>query len=63
MSGSASEPTKILSGPRCETCGGTTRIVSIVPHPRLKRRHVWTLECIACGATRDAEMPAPNRTH
>jgi ribosomal protein L44E len=39
--------------------GGTTRIVQIEPHQRLKRRHVWTLECLKCGRTHRADMPAP----
>jgi hypothetical protein len=54
---------KILAGPRCEQCGGATRIVRIEPHRRLKRRHIWTLECLGCGVTHRAEMPAPARTH
>jgi len=54
---------KILSGPACEKCGGATRIVSIAPHKRLKRRHVWTLECLQCGTGQAVEMPAPQRTH
>ena len=54
---------KVLAGPPCEACGGMTRIVRIEPHQRLKRRHVWLLECMACGANYAADMPAPNRTH
>jgi hypothetical protein len=53
----------VLAGPPCETCGGITRIVRIEPHQRLKRRHVWLLECMVCGASYAAEMPAPSRTH
>jgi hypothetical protein len=63
MACAAPEQRKILAGPRCGACGGTTRIVRIEPHRRLKRRHVWTLECLKCGATHRAEMPAPTRTH
>jgi hypothetical protein len=37
--------------------------VRIEPHRRLKRRHVWTLECLKCGRTHRADMPAPTRTH
>lgn len=59
----ASEQSKILAGPQCEKCGGTTRIVRIEPHQRLKRRHIWTLECLKCGGTHRADMPAPTRTH
>jgi uncharacterized Zn finger protein len=58
-----SEQPKILAGPQCEGCGGTTRIVRIEPHHRLKRRHVWTFECLKCGETHRADMPAPARTH
>ena len=54
---------KILVGPPCETCAGPTRIVRIEPHKRRKRRHVWTLECLACGAPQTAEMPKPPCTH
>ena len=53
----------MLAGPPCEKCGGATRIMSIAPHKRLKRRHVWTLECVGCGAQQTAEMPVPLRTH
>ena len=63
MGSAQSAKQKILAGPPCERCGGTTRILQIAPHRRLKRRHVWTLECLACGTTQDAEMPAPERTH
>jgi rRNA maturation protein Nop10 len=59
----SSEQPKILAGPQCEHCGGTTRIVRIEPHSRLKRRHIWTLECLSCGAAHYVEMPAPTRTH
>lgn len=54
---------KILEGPQCEECGGPTRILRIEPHKRLKRRHVWTLECLSCGATQAVSMPAPQSTH
>lgn len=63
MNQTAISERKILAGPPCEACGGATRIVSIEPHRRLKRRHVWTLECLSCGAEQSAEMPAPDRTH
>jgi len=53
----------MLAGPHCEKCGGPTRIVRIEPHKRLKRRHVWTLECLGCGAAQAANMPAPRSTH
>ena len=35
----------------------------IEPHKRLKRRHVWALECMSCGAEQTADMPAPQRLH
>ena len=54
---------KILAGPQCEECGAPTRIVRIEPHRRLKRRHVWTLECLHCDATQAVSMPAPRYTH
>jgi hypothetical protein len=54
---------KLLAGPPCEACSGPTRIVRIEPHKRLMRRHVWTLECLACGAAQTAEMPKPRNTH
>jgi len=63
MTCAAPQQPKILAGPHCEKCGGATRIVQIEPHRRRKRRHVWTLECLGCGATYRAEMPAPTRTH
>jgi len=63
MKSAAAVEHKILAGPHCEKCGGPTRIVRIEPHKRLKRRHVWTLECLGCGATRAANMPAPRSTH
>ena len=56
-------PRKILAGPPCDKCGGATRIVSIAPHKRLKRRHTWTLECLHCGKEQTVEMPAPRHTH
>jgi len=56
-------PPKMLGGPPCEKCGDATRIVSIAPHGRLKRRHVWSLECLTCGAEQTAEMPRPYRPH
>jgi hypothetical protein len=63
VEGASSNHPKVLAGPPCETCGGVTRIVRIEPHQRLKRRHVWLLECMVCGASYAAEMPAPSRTH
>ena len=59
----SSHQRKILGGPPCEKCGGATRILSIAPHKRLKRRHMWTLECLHCGTEQAVEMPAPRRTH
>jgi hypothetical protein len=63
MSSVASREQKVLGGPPCRECGGATRIVAIEPHRRLKRRHVWTLECLICETAQTAEMPAPRRTH
>jgi hypothetical protein len=63
VDGAASNHPKVLAGPPCEACGGTTRIVRIEPHPRFKRRHVWVLECMVCGESYAADMPAPSRTH
>jgi hypothetical protein len=63
MSNDAPRPGKLLAGPPCEECASATRIVSIAPHRRLKRRDVWTLECLTCGAAQTAEMPKPRRTH
>jgi hypothetical protein len=63
VEGASSDHRKILAGPPCEQCGGVTRIVRIEPHRRLKRRHVWVLECTVCGDTHTADMPAPQRTH
>jgi len=59
----ASQQTQILAGPPCEKCGGPTRILRIDSHPRLKRRHVWTLECMKCGAEHVLDMPVPRHTH
>ena len=63
MTGADTIERKILGGPRCEECGGPTRILRIEPHKRFKRRHVWMLECLSCGAAQDAIMPAPQSTH
>jgi hypothetical protein len=54
---------KLLAGPPCEKCGGVTRLVRIEPHKRLKRRHIWALECLSCGTEQVADMPAPQRVH
>lgn len=54
---------KILAGPPCEKCGGPTRVVSIAPHRRLKRRHVWTVRCENCAAVGAVEMPKPRNAH
>jgi hypothetical protein len=54
---------KILAGPPCEECGGDTRVLAIEPHRRLRRRHVWKLECLICATEQAQEMPAPQRTH
>jgi uncharacterized Zn finger protein len=59
----ATLPPKMLAGPPCAECGGATRIVSIEPHKRLKRRQTWTVECTACGETRDVPMLSPRRMH
>ena len=53
----------MLGGPPCEACGGATRVLRIEPHRRLKRRHLWTLECTHCGAAHTIEMPIPQRPH
>ena len=63
MSGVASRNDKVLAGPPCEECGGATRLVAIAAHRRLKRRHVWTLECLICETAQTTEMLAPHRTH
>jgi len=63
MKDAAAVEGKVLAGPQCEKCGGPTRILRIEPHKRLKRRHVWTLECLGCGAAQAANMPAPRSTH
>jgi hypothetical protein len=63
MERATSRERKILAGPPCEKCGGTTRIVAIAPHKRFKRRHVWTLECMSCGTAQRADVAAPHRTH
>jgi len=60
---SPSREHKLLSGPACENCGGATRIMSIAPHKRLKRRHIWTVECLHCERQLIVDMPAPQRTH
>jgi len=59
---SAKNP-KVLEGPPCQTCGGITRILAITPHPRQKRRHLWMVECTACGVAQEADMPAPRHIH
>ena len=38
-------------------------VVEIEPHKRLKRRHIWALECTSCGTEQKADMPAPQRMH
>jgi hypothetical protein len=63
MKGANTLERKILVGPQCKHCSGPTRIVRIEPHRRFKRRHVWTLECLECGAAQAANMPAPRSTH
>jgi hypothetical protein len=63
MKDAAAVERKVLAGPQCEKCGGPTRIMRIEPHKRFKRRHVWTLECLGCGAAQAANMPAPRSTH
>ena len=54
---------KLLAGPPCQKCGAVTRLMRIEPHKRLKRRHIWALECTNCGVAQVADMPAPQRTH
>jgi hypothetical protein len=63
VEGSAAKNPKVLEGPPCQTCGGITRILAITPHPRQKRRHLWMVECTACGVAQEADMPAPRHIH
>jgi hypothetical protein len=63
MTRETSQPPKMLAGPPCEACGGLTRIVSIWPHKRFKRRQRWSVACTACGAQHDVEMLGPRRPH
>jgi hypothetical protein len=63
VEGSAAKNPKVLEGPPCQTCGGFTRILAITPHPRQKRRHLWMVECTACGVAQEADMPAPRHIH
>lgn len=63
MNGNEIARRKVLAGPPCDRCGGPTRVIRIEPHKRLKRRHVWSLECFRCGAALMAEMPKPDQTH
>lgn len=53
----------IFAGDPCARCGGATRLISIAPHKRRKRSHVWTFECAACGAVETREMPIPRKPH
>jgi len=59
----AAKQPDIFAGPACERCGGATRLLSIEPHRRRKRSHVWTFECVECGAVDKIEMPIPHRPH
>ncbi len=54
---------KILAGPRCDRCGGTTRLISIVPHQRRKWSHVRNLECTLCGTPHIIETQIPQHSH
>jgi hypothetical protein len=54
---------KILTGPRCDHCGGGTRLLGIAPHRRRKWSHVWTLECMLCGAPHSIEKQIPQHPH
>jgi hypothetical protein len=54
---------KILAGPRCDRCGGRTKLVGIAPHRRRKWAHVWTLECTLCGAPHTIEKQIPQHPH
>ncbi len=53
----------IFAGPPCEHCGGATWLLSIEPHRRRKRAHVWTFECTKCHEVDTVEMPIPHRPH
>lgn len=53
----------IFAGPPCEACGAATRLLSIEPHRRRRRAHVWTYECTACGEIDKVEMPIPRQPH
>ena len=54
---------KILTGPRCDHCGGGTRLLGIAPHRRRKWSHVWMLECTLCGAPHTIEKQIPPHPH
>jgi hypothetical protein len=54
---------KILTGPRCDRCGGGTRLLGIAPHRRRKWAHVWTLECTLCGMPHSIEKQIPPHPH
>jgi hypothetical protein len=54
---------KVLTGPRCDYCGGITRLVSIKPHRRRKWSHVRDLECTLCGTAHTVETQIPQHPH
>jgi len=63
MSCHGSSEQRIRTDLLCESCGGPTCVTHIEPHKRLKRRHVWTVECCTCGAVQTADLPKPLLTH
>ena len=61
MNAEAARKADIFAGPPCGRCGGATRLQSIESHRRRKRSHVWTFECMACGAIEKLDMPIPQK--
>jgi hypothetical protein len=43
--------------PPCESCGATTRIYGIEPHPRLTRTEVYTYVCDGCDQSQVLVVP------
>jgi hypothetical protein len=45
--------------PSCESCGATTRIYGVEPHPRLPHTEIHTYVCDACDETQVLVVPLP----
>lgn len=56
------EQKAVISTPPCETCGRSTRLYGIEPHPRLPHTDVNTYVCDVCDTGQALVVPLSRKS-